>query len=91
MEFLHFNKLPTGVNAIVAVACFTGYNQEDSIIMNQGSIDRGLFRSLFYRTYHDEEIKGKNQKFEVFGRPSPATTLEMRRGVYDKLDIDGFV
>ena len=49
MEFLHFNKLPTGVNAIVAVACFTGYNQEDSIIMNQGSIDRGLFRSLFYR------------------------------------------
>jgi DNA-directed RNA polymerase II subunit RPB2 len=30
-------------------------------------------------------------KFETFGRPSPATTLEMRRGVYDKLDIDGFI
>lgn len=34
MEFLNFSKLPSGVNSIVAVACFTGYNQEDSIIMN---------------------------------------------------------
>jgi hypothetical protein len=51
----------------------------------------GDINFLQFRTYHDEEIKGKNQKFEVFGRPSPATTLEMRRGVYDKLDIDGFV
>ena len=34
MEFLNFAHMPSGVNAIVAIACFTGYNQEDSIIMN---------------------------------------------------------
>jgi DNA-directed RNA polymerase II subunit RPB2 len=46
--------------------------------MNQGSIDRGLFRSVFYRTYHDSEEKGKNDNYEEFCRPVPTTTLEMR-------------
>ena len=43
MEFLKFRELPAGQNAIVAIACYSGYNQEDSVIMNQSSIDRGLF------------------------------------------------
>ena len=34
-----------------------GYNQEDSVIMNQSSIDRGLFRSIFYCSFKDEEKK----------------------------------
>merc|ERR1719201_2055160 len=55
MEHLHFRELPSGVNAIVAIMCYTGYNQEDSLIMNQAAIDRGLFRSSFYRTYVDQE------------------------------------
>jgi len=47
--------MPIGCNPIVAMACFTGYNQEDSIIVNQSAIERGLFRSAFYRTYKTEE------------------------------------
>jgi len=47
MEHLHFRELPAGINAIVAIACYSGYNQEDSVIVNQSSIDRGLFRSVF--------------------------------------------
>ena len=43
MDFLHFKELPAGCNAVVAIACYTGYNQEDSIIFNQSSIERGLF------------------------------------------------
>jgi len=39
---------------LVAIACYSGYNQEDSVIMNQSAIDRGLFRSVFYRSYRDE-------------------------------------
>ena len=34
MELLHFKELPAGCNAIVAIACYTGYNQEDSIMFN---------------------------------------------------------
>ncbi|CAG8644198.1 1197_t:CDS:10, partial [Acaulospora colombiana] len=57
MEFLRFRELPAGQNAIVAILCYSGYNQEDSVIMNQSSIDRGLFRSIFYRNYMDQEKK----------------------------------
>jgi DNA-directed RNA polymerase II subunit RPB2 len=53
MDFLHFKELPAGCNAVVAIATYTGYNQEDSIIFNQSSIERGLFRSAFFRTYSD--------------------------------------
>jgi DNA-directed RNA polymerase II subunit RPB2 len=51
MQFLSFESLPAGHNAIVAIACYTGYNQEDSIMMNQSSIDRGFFRSIVFKTY----------------------------------------
>jgi len=64
-RFLNYSaskNFPNGINAIVATACYTGYNQEDSIIMSQDSIDRGLFRSVFYRCYRDEEKK-KNKWF----------------------------
>lgn len=44
-------ELPAGHNAIVAIACYSGYNQEDSMMMNQSSIDRGFFRSMFFRAY----------------------------------------
>ena len=44
-------ELPAGQNTIVAIACYSGYNQEDSLMMNQSSIDRGFFRSMFFRTY----------------------------------------
>jgi DNA-directed RNA polymerase II subunit RPB2 len=51
MQFLRFESMPAGHNAIVAIACYTGYNQEDSVMMNQSSIDRGFFRSILFKTY----------------------------------------
>ncbi len=91
MEFLNFAHMPSGVNAVVAIACFTGYNQEDSIIMNQSSIDRGLFRSIFYRTYNDTETRGNEYRQEEFAVPVQSSTLEMRNSTYQKLDQDAFV
>lgn len=51
MKYLRFKKLAAGCNSIIAIACYSGYNQEDSIMLNQSAIDRGFFRSVFYRTY----------------------------------------
>ncbi|MCD7469894.1 DNA-dependent RNA polymerase II [Datura stramonium] len=90
MEHLHFRQLPAGINAIVAISCYSGYNQEDSVIMNQSSIDRGLFRSLFFRSYRDEEKKMGTLVKEDFGRPDRDHTMGMRHGNYDKLEDDGF-
>jgi DNA-directed RNA polymerase II subunit RPB2 len=55
MQHMNFRELPAGINAVVAIACYTGYNQEDSLIMNLSSVDRGFMRSVFYRCYVDEE------------------------------------
>jgi DNA-directed RNA polymerase II subunit RPB2 len=54
--------------------------------MNQSSIDRGLFRSAFFRTYSDTQDKD-----EVFERPDFKRTQNRRLGTYDKLDLDGIV
>src|SRR5215510_4070364 len=78
MQYLKFRELPAGQNAIVAIACYSGYNQEDSVIMSQSSIDRGLFRSVFYRTYRDTEELG-NANDQRFERPSMEVTKGMRR------------
>ena len=43
------DHMPCGVNVIVAIATYTGFNQEDSIIMNASSVQRGMFASTFYR------------------------------------------
>jgi len=91
MEHLHFRELPAGVNVIVGIMCYTGYNQEDSVIMNQSSIDRGLFRSIFYRSFKDEEKKQGSLTKEELERPTRDTTLGMRHGTYDKLDDDGLI
>lgn len=91
MDFLRFNELPSGINAIVAIASYTGYNQEDSIIINSSSVDRGLFRSLFYRTYTDKLCRSGGPGEERFERPVSGSCQGMRNALYDKLDDDGFV
>jgi DNA-directed RNA polymerase II subunit RPB2 len=67
MNILKQHEMPFGMNAIVAIACYGGYNQEDSIIMNRSSVERGLFRGLYYTMYKDEEHRnvtsGREEKF----------------------------
>ncbi|CRG94359.1 DNA-directed RNA polymerase II subunit RPB2, putative [Plasmodium gallinaceum] len=91
MEYLRFRDLPAGINAIVAIMCYTGYNQEDSLIMNQSSIDRGLFRSVFYRTYTSEEKQQGSLIIESFEKPSVRVVKNLKRGDYTKLDDDGLI
>ena len=92
-QYLPSNNLPCGINCIVAVASYTGYNQEDSIIMNKSAIDRGLFNSTFYRTYKDEEKKIQINGIQVqqyFGKPDNNNTIGMKGQNYDKLLPNGF-
>jgi DNA-directed RNA polymerase II subunit RPB2 len=67
-DLFHCNKLPSGENLIVAISCYTGYNQEDSIILNKSSVERGMFNMTYFKTVVDSESSGKNQKI-VFTHP----------------------
>lgn len=91
MEYLRFRELPAGINSIVAIMSYTGYNQEDSVILNSSAIDRGFFRSVFYRSYKDAELKRIGDQEEQFERPSRDTCQNMRNAIYDKLEDDGII
>jgi DNA-directed RNA polymerase II subunit RPB2 len=85
-------KLPAGQNVIVAIMTYTGYNQEDSNMINRAALDRGRFRSIFYRTYKDEERKNQSSgEEEKFCRPDASETKHMKNAHYDKVADDGFV
>ena len=85
-------ELPAGQNIVVAIMTYTGYNQEDSNMINRASLDRGRFRSIFYRTYKDEERKNQSSgEEERFCRPDPTETKHIKNAKYDKIAEDGFV
>jgi len=88
---LRFNELPAGINAVVAILCYTGYNQEDSVIMNASGIDRGLFRSVFYRSYRDQEANIDTHNEELIEKPTRDKCSGMRANDYDKLEDDGII
>ena len=55
MNLIQLNNIPSGSPVIVAIMTYGGYNQEDSIIFNRSSIDRGLFLHVYFRTYEAQE------------------------------------
>ncbi|WCJ30391.1 DNA-directed RNA polymerase D subunit 2b [Euphorbia peplus] len=84
-------ELYNGQNSIVAVNVHMGYNQEDSLVMNRASLERGMFRSEHIRTYKadvdNNELKDKRRKVEDavnFGK------IQSKIGRVDSLEDDGF-
>jgi len=91
-RFFGAQSLPAGQNIVVAIMTYTGYNQEDSNMINRASLDRGRFRSIFYRTYKDEERKNQSSgEEEKFCRPDSTETKHMKNAHYEKIGDDGFV
>jgi len=92
INYLPSNELPSGINAIVAIACYSGFNQEDSTMFNKSSIERGLFHSTFYRSYKDEEKKYQSTgEEEKFCKPNMKLTKSLKVANYEKLGVNGFV
>ena len=93
MNLLGMEERPAGVNCTVAVLPFDGYNIEDAIVLNRSSVDRGLFRTFFYRIY-DTEAKqypgGMRDNFEV---PNADDNVRGYKGekAYRMLEDDGIV
>jgi len=91
MDMIHINKIPSGFNAIVAIMTHTGYNQEDSLLFNKGSIDRGLFQATVYHTERDEDKQKINGDEEIRCKPDPAKTKGMKFANYNKVNSKGII
>ena len=59
LEYINNEENTYGENAIVAIMCYTGYNVEDAILINEGALKRGLFRTTYYSCYESHEEKTK--------------------------------
>lgn len=81
--------LASGSNLIVAIAMYTGFNQEDSVILNQSSIQRGMFRSMGFRTIVVEERKKSTLMSENIELLPISNRIKSFN--YSKLDKDGIV
>jgi DNA-directed RNA polymerase beta subunit len=60
LDYINHEENPYGVNAMVAIMCYTGYNVEDAVLINEGALKRGLFRTTYYTTYQAHEESTKN-------------------------------
>ena len=89
-KYTHAMELPSGINAVVAIMTYTGFNQEDGIIVNRDALDRGLFTSTHYKTLKEQCNKNHSTgEEEVFCCPDKADISKQFN--YNKLNKDGFV
>lgn len=97
--------LPYGENPMVALMVYSGYNQEDSVLLNESALNRGMFHTTYYHSYDFQEEpinmgfdKGEVKVFDstLFGNiatdPKYRETVTRKEGYnYDLLDSDGII
>jgi len=99
LEHINHEGNPYGENAIVAIMCYTGYNVEDAVLINQGALDRGLFRTTYYTTYESHEEKSRGGQGGMESSQKTFTNIESSINIigtkpgydYSKLDKYGLV
>uniref|UniRef100_A0A6C0HIP2 DNA-directed RNA polymerase n=1 Tax=viral metagenome TaxID=1070528 RepID=A0A6C0HIP2_9ZZZZ len=96
MEHINHEENTYGENAIVAVMCYTGYNVEDAILINEGALKRGLFRTTYYTTYEAHEETTKTAEFiseKKFSNIEGIENIVGKKPGYDysKLDAYGII
>jgi hypothetical protein len=96
LEYINNEEQPYGVNAIVAIMSYTGYNVEDAILISEGAIKRGLFRTTYYTTYETREesarVSGGTTNSFFSNIESKPNVSRLKEGFdYSKLDDNGLV
>lgn len=90
MNIIQLNEIPSGEMVVVAIMTHTGFNQEDSILFNKGSIDRGLFQATIFHTEKDEDKKLLGDE-EIRCRPDKSKTKGMKFANYNKINDRGVI
>jgi len=94
MEYINNEEQPYGVNAIVAIMSYTGYNVEDAILINEASVARGIFRTTYYSMYEarEESSKVTGSTSSKFANIQKNNVVKLKQGFdYSYLDDHGLV
>jgi DNA-directed RNA polymerase II subunit RPB2 len=91
LQYINNEEQPYGVNAIVAIMCYSGYNVEDAILINEGSILRGMFRTTYYSMYEarEESSKVTGMNNSKFANIEKNTVIGKKKG-YDYSFLDDY-
>src|SRR3989344_4318877 len=90
-EISGYEKHPSGQNVVIAVMSYEGYNMQDSLVVNKGSIERGLARSFYFRPYGAEELRYSGGLIDEVGIPDKEVKGYRSEKDYRLLEDDGIV
>jgi DNA-directed RNA polymerase II subunit RPB2 len=90
-KYVGSDVLSAGENVMVAIITYTGYNMEDSLVFNRGSVERGLFRSANLKKYEAKVQKNQSTaQDDIFMKPDPSKVIGASLRSYDKLNDKGY-
>ena len=85
------NTYPAGQNLVVAIMTYEGYNMEDALVFNKGSLDRGVGRSFYFRPYSAVEINYAGSLKDEIAIPEKDASGYKMESSYRFLENDGIV
>ena len=96
LKHINNEEHPCGENVMVAIMCYSGYNVEDSILFNEGSVKRGMFRTTYFNSYETREestkVKDSNVDSHIVNIESQGNVIGLKPGYeYDHLDMYGMI
>jgi DNA-directed RNA polymerase subunit B' len=90
-EISNYEKHPAGQNIVVAIMSYQGYNMEDAVILNRGSIERGFGRSTYYRPSSAEELRYSGGLIDEISIPDKDVKGYKSEKDYRYLEEDGII
>ncbi len=91
VEAMNILSHPSGQNAVIAIITHHGYNMQDAVVMNKSSVERGLFRSEFFRFYSCEEKRYWGGQEDTIGIPDKEVRGYRSEEAYKNLGEDGII
>jgi len=90
-DVIDYDSHAAGQNVVIAVMSYEGYNMEDAIIINRGSIERGFARSTYFRPYETEELRYPGGLVDEISIPDKDVKGYKSESDYKLLEDDGII